>query len=82
MINDKTLTFAELKRTLIVGKQFKVIKHYVRPELDGEIRTVNKVQTNAIYSTNGENDRLNGGLGRRTDWGVRLKIGNLILTAQ
>ena len=41
-------TFAQLKRDLQVGVKVKTITNYVKPEMEGQIRPIGKVQTNAI----------------------------------
>ena len=45
---NKTLT--ELKRELKVGTKLKVLYHAVNPHTEGNIKTITKTQTNAIYT--------------------------------
>lgn len=47
-MNIKNL--AQLKRAIQNKTTFIILKHYVRPEYDGQIRTPNVVQTNGFYS--------------------------------
>lgn len=51
-------SFAQLKKDLKIGTQLKVIYHGTRPEQMGNIKTISKIQSNAIYTTC-ENDRDN-----------------------
>ena len=44
-------TYAQLKKDLQVGKQLKVIYHATRQEQVGNIKTITKTQSNAIYTT-------------------------------
>ena len=41
-------SFSQLKRDLKVGTVIKTIKNFIKPEKEGEIRQIGKVQTNAI----------------------------------
>ena len=41
-------SFAQLKRDLSLGTLVKTIHNYCKPERDGEVRKIAKVQTNAI----------------------------------
>ena len=41
---------SQFKKAISAGYAFKIIKHYIKPELSGQIRKPNKVQTNAFYS--------------------------------
>lgn len=41
-------SFAQLKKDLKVGVKVKTISNIVKPEKNGEIRPIGKVQTNAI----------------------------------
>ncbi len=43
-------TLSELKRSLQKGTCFLIVEHFIKPELTGQIREVNIVQTNGIYS--------------------------------
>lgn len=39
---------AQLKRYMQVGTRYQMVENVLKPETNGEIRIVNKVQTNAI----------------------------------
>lgn len=41
-------TFAQLKRDLQVGVKVKTLVNNCKPEMEGQVRPVGKVQTNAI----------------------------------
>lgn len=41
---------SQFKKAITAGYAFKIVKHYIKPELSGQIRKPNKVQTNAFYS--------------------------------
>lgn len=41
-------SFLQLKKDLKVGTVIKTIKNFIKPEKEGEIRQIGKVQTNAI----------------------------------
>jgi len=41
---------AQLKKAIQSGAQFVILKHYVRPEYEGQVRKPNVVQTNGFYS--------------------------------
>ena len=41
---------AQLKRAVQSGTPFKILKHYVRPDFEGQVRKPNVVQTNGFYS--------------------------------
>lgn len=43
-------TLAGLKRAIQSGLCFKIKKHYIKPEYDGQIRKPNIIQTNGFYS--------------------------------
>ena len=58
----------QLKKRISIGSKFEVIQHTIRPELNGEIRTVSKVQSNGFYAKNSLNDSLNNGKGRWTGY--------------
>lgn len=47
-------SFAQLKKDLKVGVKIKTIQNSYKPEKNGEIRVVGKVQTNAIAFTTTE----------------------------
>lgn len=46
MINN----LSQLKKAISNGNIFEVVKHYVRPEFEGQIRKPNIIQTNGFYS--------------------------------
>ena len=41
---------SQFKKAISAGYAFKIINHFVKPELAGQIRQPSKVQTNAFYS--------------------------------
>lgn len=41
---------AQLKKAVKEKKCFTIVKHYIRPEYDGQKRQPNVVQTNGFYS--------------------------------
>lgn len=41
---------AQLKRAIQSGRAFEIVRHYVRPEYEGQIRQPSVVQTNGFYS--------------------------------
>ena len=41
---------SQLKKALVKGARFQIIEHFIFPERNGEIREVNVVQTNGIYT--------------------------------
>lgn len=49
-IGVKIENLSQLKKALTPGTKFQIVEHFIRPEHNGEIRTVTKLQTNAIYS--------------------------------
>lgn len=49
-------TLSQLKKDIKTGTQLKVIYHGTRPELQGNIKTVSRTQTNGFYTTC-ENDQ-------------------------
>lgn len=65
---------SQLKRALASGHSFIILEHFLKPEHTGEIRTVQKMQTNGMY-TGILNDpehyvsRYNNGLGSWIDFG-------------
>lgn len=46
----KVKNLSQLKKALSAGYAFKIVNHYIKPELTGQIRKPNKVQTNAVYT--------------------------------
>ena len=41
---------AQLKREIQAKRPFEIVRHYVRPEFEGQIRKPNVIQTNGFYS--------------------------------
>ena len=41
---------SQIKKALAAGYSFVIVKHYVKPELSGQLRKANKVQSNGFYS--------------------------------
>jgi hypothetical protein len=41
---------SQLKRAINENASFTIVKHYMHPEFDGQIRTPNVKQTNGFYS--------------------------------
>lgn len=41
---------AQLKRAIQNKCPFEIVRHYVRPEFEGQVRNPNVVQTNGFYS--------------------------------
>ena len=41
---------AQLKKALKKGAVFEMTEHYLRPEMSGQIRVVQKTQTNGVYT--------------------------------
>lgn len=41
---------SQLKKAIAEKKEFVIVKHYTRPEYEGQIRRPNVVQTNGFYS--------------------------------
>lgn len=59
---------SQLKRVFASGAEYRIIEHYVRPECNGQVRKINKVQTNGFYSVVKDNpdhrySKANHGLG-------------------
>ncbi len=70
----KIKNLSQLKRIFATGAEFRIIEHYVRPECNGQVRKINKTQTNGFYSVvkdNPENkySRANHGLGSWCEYG-------------
>ncbi len=65
-------TMTELKRTLVVGAEFEITDH-CRPETIGEVRRVNKANTQGFYTTipadpKSKTSTANGGKGSWLGW--------------
>ena len=41
---------SQLKKAFADGHEFKIIEHFNRPECNGQIRQITKLQTNGFYS--------------------------------
>ena len=41
---------SQLKRALKVGARFEIVEHYIKPAYTGQIRRVQVVQTNGLYT--------------------------------
>ena len=46
----KIANLSQLKKAFAAGHDFEIIEHYVRPEQSGQIRRVNVLQTNGMYT--------------------------------
>jgi len=56
----KTLSWTALKKRFVVGMQLRVVRNTYRPEVNGQIRTITKVQTNALmFDVDGKSYWLN-----------------------
>lgn len=65
---------AQLKRVINDKKEFVIEEHYIKPELTGQRRKPNKIQTNGFYSIVPDNptykeSTCNGGLGMWFEYG-------------
>jgi hypothetical protein len=65
---------SQFKKAISAGYAFKIVNHFVKPELAGQIRQPNKVQTNAFYSVvygepNNPVSLANGGKGYYLNYG-------------
>jgi len=71
---------AQLKREIQAKRPFEIVRHYVRPEFEGQIRKPNVIQTNGFYSVILEDpdhpvSNMNGQkgswieYGKASDWG-------------
>ena len=65
---------AQLKRAISGKSAFVIVKHYVRPDFEGQVRQPNVVQTNGFYSViKGDQahqvSQFNGGRGSWIDYG-------------
>lgn len=53
MENEKYMNIknlSQLKKILVKGKKYRVIKHCIRDEYSGQLRYINIKQTNGMYS--------------------------------
>ena len=41
---------SQLKKAINNGSCFRIVKHYIKPAYEGQIRKANKIQTNGFYS--------------------------------
>ena len=46
----KIANLSQLKKALAAGHNFEIVEHFVRPEQSGQIRSVNILQTNGMYT--------------------------------
>lgn len=74
MIILKIRNLSQLKRALHEGAEFQIVEHFNKPEHTGEIRVVNKAQTNGIYTSikgnpNHAVSKCNHGLGSWMEFG-------------
>lgn len=46
----KIKNLAQLKRAIQSGCTFEIVRHYVKPEYEGQIRKPHVIQTNGFYS--------------------------------
>ena len=46
---------SQFKKAIASKRPFRIIKHYVKPEAEGQIRVPNVVQTNGFYSVEKDN---------------------------
>ena len=65
---------SQLKRVLREGHDFIISKHFIKPEYTGQIRKVNIMQTNGMYSIDSVNfknpiNNANGGRGTWLEFG-------------
>ena len=69
---------SQLKRAIASGCAFEIVEHGVKPEMAGQIRRANVIQTNGIYShvVDGCSDEMrntvnawNGGRGSWAEYG-------------
>ena len=73
----------QLKKALAAGRDFEIVEHYIKPEMAGQIRAVNVLQTNGMYThvvggcAHDMKDKVNGwnegrgswiGFGKASDW--------------
>lgn len=70
---------SQFKKVIEQGQCFRILKHHIHPELEGQVRKPNVIQTNGFYSiVPGEPDNpvsnANGGkgywlnYGKASDW--------------
>lgn len=41
---------SQFKKAMRAGHAFKILRHYIHPEMSGQLRKPNKVQTNAVFT--------------------------------
>lgn len=46
----KIANLSQLKKAFAAGHDFEIVEHFVRPEQTGQIRHVNVLQTNGMYT--------------------------------
>lgn len=70
----RIINLSQLKKAFASGHDFKIIEHFNRPECNGQIRHINKLQTNGFYSVVKDDpynrwSKANGGLGAWCEYG-------------
>lgn len=70
----RIINLSQLKKAFASGHDFKIIEHFNRPECNGQIRHINKLQTNGFYSVVKDDpdnrwSKANGGLGAWCEFG-------------
>jgi hypothetical protein len=73
-ISMEIKNLSQLKRVLREGHDFIIVKHFIKPEYTGQIRKVNIMQTNGMYSIDSVNfknpiNNANGGRGTWLEFG-------------
>lgn len=41
---------SQLKKAINEKKEFKIVRHYIHPDYEGQVRVPNIIQTNGFYS--------------------------------
>lgn len=70
----KIQNLSQLKKAFASGHDFKIIEHFNRPECNGQIRHITKLQTNGFYSVVKDDpddswSKANDGLGTWCEFG-------------
>lgn len=73
----KIKNLSQLKKVMQTGTLIKVHQHAVHPDYEGQLRVVNKVQTNCTYQKlyqqpDADFSTCNGGRGNRMDFGAAI----------
>lgn len=71
----KVQNLSQLKKAFASGHDFKIIEHFNRPECNGQIRHITKLQTNGFYSVIKDDpdnrwSKANDGLGAWCEFGT------------